>query len=120
MLRRLVAARATVGVTESPLETATLKLIRDAGLPIPMLQYAVRDGDRFVARLDFAYPKERVVIEADGFRYHDDRRGFDKERARGNDLEAMGWRVLRVTSQHLETEPASVAAWIRRALNRES
>jgi hypothetical protein len=120
MLRRLVAARATVGVTESPLEGATLKLIRDAGLPIPMLQYTVRDGNRFVARLDFAYPEERVAIEADGFRYHDDRRGFDKERARGNDLEAMGWRVLRVTSQHVEKDSESVAAWVRRALNRES
>jgi very-short-patch-repair endonuclease len=119
MLQRLVAARATVGVTESPLEAAVLKLIRDAGLPTPMLQYEVRDGDRFVGRVDFAYPEERVAIEADGFRYHDGRRGFDDERARGNELEAMGWRVLRVTAKHLEEYPDAVVAWISRALARE-
>ena len=82
-----------------------------------MLQYVVRDGDRFVARVDFAYPDERVAIEADGYRYHDDRRTFDDERARGNDLEALGWRVLRVTSEHLERHRESVAEWIRRALS---
>lgn len=117
VLQRLVAARATVGVTESPLEAAVLKLIRDAGLPIPTLQYEVRNGDRFVARVDFAYPDERVAIEADGFRFHDDRRGFDEERARGNELEAMGWRVLRVTSRHVEEDPEGVTAWVHRALS---
>jgi hypothetical protein len=117
MLQRLVAARATVGVTESPLEAAVLKVIRDAGLPTPMLQYEVRDGDRFVARVDFVYPDERVAIEADGFRFHDDRRGFDEERARGNELEALGWRVLRVTSRHVEQDPEGVIAWVRRALS---
>ena len=120
ILRRLVEARATIGTTDSPLETHVLRLLREEGLPIPMLQYEVRDGARFVARVDFAYPDERVAIEADGFRYHDDRRGFDDERARGNDLEALGWRVLRVTSQHLELHRASVAEWVRRALGREA
>jgi hypothetical protein len=51
VLRRLIAARATVGVTECPLETQVLRLLQNAGLPIPMLQYIVRDRDRFVARL---------------------------------------------------------------------
>lgn len=115
-LRRLVDLRATVGVAESPLETRVLKLLRKAGLPVPMLQYVVRDGRRFVARLDFAYPVERVAIEADGFRYHDGRREFDDERARGNEIQAMGWRVLRITSKHLDRDPDGVAAWVRRAL----
>ncbi len=83
-----------------------------------MLQYEVRDGSRFVARVDFAYPDHRVAIEADGFRYHDNRRGFDDERARGNQLEAMGWRVLRVTSKHLEQNPEGVVGWVGRALGR--
>jgi hypothetical protein len=117
VLKRLVEARATIGATDSPLETQVLRLLREEGFPIPMLQYVVRDADRFVARVDFAYPDERVAIEADGFRYHDDRRGFDDERARGNQLEAMGWRVLRVTSQHLEAHGESVAEWVRRALS---
>src|SRR5439155_15646509 len=101
------------------LETQVLKLLRNAGLPIPILQYVVRDGSRFIARLDFAYPDQRVAIEADGFRYHDDRQGFDAERARGNEIQALGWHVLRITSKHLQQDPDVVVAWVRRALNRD-
>jgi hypothetical protein len=116
VLQRLVAARATMGVTESPLETELLKLLQRSGLPIPMLQYVVEDHGRFVARLDLAYPAARVAIEADGFRYHDGRKAFDSDRARGNDLQTLGWNVLRITSQHLAEDPIGVARWIRRAL----
>ena len=118
LLQRLLDARATIGVTDSPLETLVLTLIRDEGLPLPMLQYEVWDGGRFVARPDFAYPEQRVAIEADSFRYHGGRRAFDHDRARGNELHALGWRVLRVTSKHIEEDPRAVATWVRRALNR--
>ena len=117
ILQRLVDARATIGVTESPLETRVLELIRDAGLPLPMLQYVVQDGDRFVARLDFAYPEQKVAIEADGFRFHDGRQAFDEDRARANALQVLGWRVLRVTSKHLDEYPDGVAEWVSRALD---
>ena len=119
LLRRLIDDRATIGVTESPLETQLLKRFREAGLPIPMLQYVLRDGDRFVGRLDFAYPEERVAIEADGFRYHDTRASFDAERTRTNEIQALGWRLLRVTSKHLEEDPESVVKWVRQALGIE-
>ncbi|MGH2725472.1 MAG: endonuclease domain-containing protein [Actinomycetota bacterium] len=117
VLQRLVDVRATVGVTESPLETEILKLLRCEGLPIPMLQYVVRDGDRFVGRVDMAYPEHRVAIEVDSFKHHDQRRSFDAERARGNDLQSLGWLMLRITSKHLEEGPDAVASWVRRALN---
>ena len=120
VLRRLVDARATTGVTESALEARVLKLIREAGLPLPMLQYVVEDGGRFVARIDFAYPEQKVAVEADGFRYHDGRQAFDDDRARGNVLESLGWRVLRVTSKHLDEYPDGVAEWVARALDHKS
>jgi len=118
MIERLVDARCERGVTESPLETDVLKFLRKAGLPSPMLQYQVRDGGRFVARLDFAYPEHLVAIEADGFRYHADRRAFDGDRARANELQARGWLILRITSKHVQEDPESVAAWVRKALSR--
>jgi hypothetical protein len=115
-LQRLVDARATVGITESPLEAKALALFRDAGLPIPMLQYDVRDGDVFIGRLDFAYPDKLVGIEVDGFRYHDTRREFDADRLRLNRLQAMGWLIVLLTSQHIEDEPAQVVRWVAGAL----
>ena len=117
LLRRLVDERATVGVTESPLETTVLRLLKKAGLPLPMLQFVVRDGERFIARLDFAYPEERIAIEADGFRYHEGRRSFDRDRARANELQVLGWHVLHVTSMHVEN-PDGVVSWVRSALSR--
>jgi very-short-patch-repair endonuclease len=119
LLQRLIDDRATVGVTESPLEDRVLRILRDGGLPIPRLQYEVRDGDRFVARPDFAYPNERVAVEAEGFLHHDRRQTFDAERSRGNDLQAMGWKVLRITAKHVEDHAEEVVEWVRRALARQ-
>lgn len=106
------------GITESHLEDDFLRLVRAADLPQPRIQYILRDGDRFIARLDFAYPEQRVAIEVDGFRYHADRRAFDDDRARANAIQAMGWLVLRITAKHLEEAPDDVVAWVRRALSR--
>ena len=117
-MRRLVDVRMERGVTDSWLEDDVLDLLADAGLPTPQVQFIRKDGDRFVARLDFAYPEQRVAIEADGFRYHADRRSFDDDRARANAVLALGWRVLRVTAKHLEDDPGGVVAWVRQALNR--
>lgn len=118
VLRRLIRSRSSVGVTESPLETEVLKLLLDAGLPMPRLQYVVEDGGRFIARLDLAYPDQMVAIEVDSFRYHDGRHAFDHDRARANELEARGWHVLRITSKHLEEDRAGVVEWVRLALER--
>jgi len=118
MLKRLVAARARSGPTHSPLETDVLQLLTRAGLPTPELQHEVYEDERFVGRLDFAYPEQLVGIEADGYRHHDHRGTFDDERRRGNELAALGWNVLRLTSKHLEENPSGVATWVRRALER--
>lgn len=116
LLRRVVADRLSHGVTESDLEVEVLALLRTAGFPSPVRQHEIWDQDRLVRRVDLAYPEARIAIEADGFRHHDLRDRFDAERARGNDLEALGWHVLRVTHQHLTEDPQSVVRWVKRAL----
>lgn len=117
-LLAMIAARKRQGVTESELEASALRAIRKAGLPPPVLQYVVRDRGRFVARVDLAYPEQRVAIEIDGFRHHDHRRTFDRERARGNHVVSLGWQLLRITAQHLLENPDAVTGWIRGALRR--
>ena len=59
---------------ESPLERRFLRLLRAAGLPEPEVQYPIRDGERLVARVDFAYPEIRLAMEVDGYRWHGGRR----------------------------------------------
>jgi len=65
--------------TDSPLERKVWRLIREAGLPEPVRQYEIFDGPHFVARVDFAYPAHKLVIEADGYRYHTGRRAWEHD-----------------------------------------
>ena len=39
-------------------------------LPMPVFQYEVRHDGRFVARVDAAYPEQRIAIEYDSYEYH--------------------------------------------------
>jgi hypothetical protein len=116
-MREVVDGRIGVGATESPLETRTMHLIRKAGLPLPALQHVVVAATGRWRVWTSRFPDARVALEVDGFRYHDGRLQFDAERARANEIVALGWKILRVTSRHLEEHPAGVVEWIRRALS---
>lgn len=90
----LLAARRGIRIPESVFETRALGMLEKAGFPRPVCQYEIYDGDRFVARPDFAYPEQCVAIEADGFAYHASKPDRERDYARGNALQAMGWKVL--------------------------
>lgn len=78
---------------DSPAEAAAIRRIRVFGLPAPVTQHEVRDEDgRFVARLDMAWPDERVAREYDSLRFHGpDRIELDEVRLQA--LERLGWEV---------------------------
>ena len=73
--------------------------LRRAGLPVPITQYEVFSGNRLVARVDFAWPYAKLILEVDGWRYHSDDAAFLHDRVKQNDLVQLGWRVLRVTAR---------------------
>ncbi len=54
------------GLAESPGETRTRYLFWRGGLPTPLLQYDVYDGDLLIATTDFAWPELRQLGEFDG------------------------------------------------------
>jgi very-short-patch-repair endonuclease len=100
----------------SVLESALRVLLAEAGLPAPESQYVVRNGRNFVARVDFCWPACRLIVEADGRRWHDplDARAFDRRRA--NDCAKLGWRLLRFTWAEVLHSPAYVIETVRQAL----
>jgi very-short-patch-repair endonuclease len=61
-----------------------------------------------VARVDFAWPAARLIVEADGFAYHSDRESYRRDRERLNHLERLGWRVLRFTWEDVVSRPEYV------------
>lgn len=73
--------------------------LRRAGLPVPISQYEVFHGNRLVARVDFAWPYAKLILEVDGLRYHSDDPAFLHDRVKQNELVHLGWRVLRVTAR---------------------
>lgn len=102
------------GVAESILETAGRLALADAGIPLPLPQFEVfTPGGRFVARLDGAYPASRLGIEFDGQSTHERPEAVLRDRARQNDLLALGWTVLRFTWWDVTRDTERFVAMVR-------
>ena len=82
--------------TRSELEDTVLDLLLNAGFQRPDVNKPlVIDGRRVVP--DFRWPDQRLIIEADGAEWHDNRLAREDDAERQALLEAHGERVLRVT-----------------------
>jgi very-short-patch-repair endonuclease len=91
--------------TRSELERRMRTLVDRIGLPLPRTQARVL---RYT--VDFFWPRERVIVEVDGFGPHGTRMRFETDRARDAALVAAGYRVLRFTWRQLAEHPEVVAA----------
>lgn len=111
---RLASTRSPAPV-ESVLETRFLRIVRDAGLPLPIAQFEVRRGGILIARIDFAYPAERIAIELESYEFHSSRLALDRGAQRVKDLQAAGYLVVPFTSTGLR-RPKQVIATVRRCL----
>lgn len=102
------------GLAGSPQETRLRLLLHRSGLPAPVAQFVVRDRSGFVARVDLAWPDQRVAVEYDGL-WHAEPGQFAADRQRLNRLTAAGWRVVFVTAADLH-RPDHLVARVRTAL----
>jgi G:T-mismatch repair DNA endonuclease (very short patch repair protein) len=102
------------GMAESPPETRLRLLMLRAGLPAPVAQFRVFDGEGLIGRVDFAYPESKIAIEYDGL-WHAAAGQFAKDRGRLNRLQAAGWRVIFVTAADMH-DPDAIVRQIVRAL----
>jgi very-short-patch-repair endonuclease len=99
--------------TQSELERQFLALIREAGLPEPQTNVFV---EGFL--VDFWWPRSRLVVELDGYRFHKDRRKFDSDRFQDTKLQLAGCMTIRVTQWRVENKPGELLADVRRGLRR--
>ncbi len=104
-LRELVEAEAAGERSRLEAEKRFRDLVRAARLP--EAKPNARIG-RFV--VDFLWPAHRVVAELDGFATHGKRAAFEGDRARDGDLQALDYRVIRVTWRQLTRAPYAVVA----------
>jgi very-short-patch-repair endonuclease len=116
-LRRLLEIRGdAIEVPTTILETKLVRLLRRGKLPVARPQHRIHENGKLVARVDFMYPEQRVVIEVDGARWHMGRRARVKDAERDNYLNIRGWTVLRFSWFDLVERPEYVLDQIRRAL----
>jgi hypothetical protein len=86
----------------SAMETRARLVFHRSGLPEPELNASVHAEDgHFIARVDFLWRVARVVVEYEGDHHRSDRRQWQHDIARTRLLEALGWRVIRITSSDL-------------------
>ena len=111
-LQRVVAT--STAPTRSELEDVVLDLILAGGLEHPDVNVPLKLPGRRVVP-DFRWPRERLVIEADGATWHDNRIAREDDAERQALLEASGERVVRVTWQQAVGRPAQTLARFRAA-----
>lgn len=103
-------------VTDSTLELLVLALLRERGLPEPVLHHRLVGPDGgFLAEIDLAYPPLRIAIELDGS-VHREREVFEHDRPRQNGIVLQGWIVLRFTWRDLVEHPDEIVAAVRAAI----
>jgi very-short-patch-repair endonuclease len=99
----------------SEFEAHLFRALRDAGLPLPVAQYRVLMTDGSEVFLDFAYPDVMLAIEADSFLWHASLADWQRDRARNNELIALGWSILPITYDLVVHTPAEAARQVRGA-----
>ena len=111
-LRRIVATGAAP--TRSELEDVVLDLLLRGGLEHPDVNVPLLLAGRRVIP-DFRWPAQRLVVEADGAAWHDDRLAREDDAERQALLEAHGERIVRVTWEQAMARPGQTLARLRAA-----
>jgi hypothetical protein len=120
--RRVVRILRSLGsaTVDSSAERVALRLFAVARLPAPVVHHPVVVDGTTVAVVDFAWPKQRVALELDGYQFHSGPKVFVSDRRRGNHIELAGWMLLRTTPTEMRDSPQDVAEIVRRALGLRS
>jgi predicted transcriptional regulator of viral defense system len=97
--------------TRSGLERRFLRLVAEAGLPRPSTNLFVAGHE-----LDAYWADRRFAVELDTYDYHGDRRSFEADRVRQEELKLAGIEMVRITGARLDREPAEVMRRLRTLL----
>ncbi|MFZ0835084.1 MAG: DUF559 domain-containing protein [Mycobacterium sp.] len=126
LLERHRGARGTVSLraaltlsdagAESPQETRTRLLLTSSGLRPSHTQIEVFDRFDFVGRIDMGWPVWKVGVEYDGIQHWTNPCVRNRDIERQVDLEALGWRVIRVNAHMLRYRSTVIVARTRAAL----
>jgi len=99
----------------SRMEAKLLPLLSEAALPIPQTNVRVRAG-RKTYEVDFLWRDEKLVVETDGGRFHDNPAAGSRDSDRNRALTAAGYLIPRLGWEDLRDRPDPTMAEIARHL----
>lgn len=98
---------------QSPLETRFWLKARSVLQGVEM-QYPIHaDGHEY--NVDFAIPSAKLIVEIDGFKYHQrDRDAFVAEKKRWRDIQALGWKIIPFAGREIKDACGECVAFVLR------
>jgi very-short-patch-repair endonuclease len=109
--------RAAADRSAAASERLFIRIMKDACISGWRVNYPWDPADDRTT-VDFAFVRELIAIEIDGWAWHHQPDRFQRDRRKQNDLTSSGWTVLRFTWFDLMTRPEGVVADVRGALAR--
>lgn len=107
--------RVRVGAESRP-ETLLRLLLVERGFPEPVIAHPIPvDGGATVLHPDLAYPRWRLALEYEG-EHHRAVKHWKRDITRREQIEAEGWRIVRVTSDDVFVHPDAFIARLRRVI----
>jgi hypothetical protein len=96
----------------SYLEARLLDALAAAGLPAPRRQIPLPGTGEAEGCADVGYSDARLLVEADGRRWHTRMSDFARDRRRDAVAAKAGWLTLRFSYEEIAADPAGVAATV--------
>ena len=106
-------ADTTANPTNSDFEDEFLAFVHKYGLPTPLIN-VVLDG----TEVDAYFPEANLIVEADGWEYHNDRQAFEDDRERDAENLRHGRNTLRITKERMDATPDREAERLLEILSR--
>jgi hypothetical protein len=85
-------------------EMRVVRSLVERGIPEPRRQHEVFSEGKLVARMDFAWPAEKVGLELQSLRWHGTPERFHTDRVRLLHLRSLGWDVVEVTPRLMHAD----------------
>jgi very-short-patch-repair endonuclease len=108
---RLIEANAA-----SVLEWEAQEFLRSAGITGWRANVPIRSQGRIVLVADILFEEARLIVEVDGFAFHNSRDSFEADRSRDALAASLGYSTLRITHRDLASNGPTVLDRIRATL----
>ena len=95
------------------LERETLAIAAEVGLPTPRAQLRFPGHLDIDGCVDFGWPDAKLIVEADGRRWHTRIADVRRDRERDNQVARAGWQTLRFLHETMTADRADVGRTMR-------